>query len=636
MLDAMRRHAYSWFTRAVLIFLALILTFWGLGSSFLTQVKPVAEVNGQRILAEQVETQAGQMRERLSRMYGANASTILKNANLRQQALDQLIERQLIADEAHHLGIQISTEALQSRIQSDTVFQQDGQFDFTRYQEILENNNLTPSEYESDQRDSMEEGALRGMIDAGVMVSEGEVKHAFDIGHQKIGLRYAEFPYADFTAKISPSEKDIQDYYAKHSEQFREPERVKIVFIHYEPEAMAANYTPTDKEIKDVYDRYAKTRFSHPEEARAHHILIAVPAGASDADKAKAKAKAQDVLKQAQSGGDFAALASKYSDDPGSRHQGGDLGTFGRGQMVKPFENMVFSMKPGQISFVETQFGFHVIRLDELKPAHSDTIDEARQGIIDELRQDAGKRLVNAALQGDVSAAAGGANLQDLAKKRSMEAVETPFFGADDPNKPADLAREVISPVFAMTPGQVRAVPAQEAPYLIKLLDRKESRIPPLKEIEPQVREALIRTLAEDQAQAAAQKMLAGIKSPADFDASAAANHLIVKSIDPFSATTQNVPGIGPFPEVSELAGLAPSVPAMLERTMRNGGNAYIFELTSRTGPTDEDWQSAKQSFTQQYLYQRRSQAWSQFLDQLKDQASIKIDTEQLGAASSM
>ena len=134
-----------------------------------------------------------------------------------------------------------------------------------------------------------------------------------------------------------------------------------------------------------------------------------MPAGASDKEKAAAKAKAEDVLKQAQAkGADFAKLAAKYSDDPSNKLQGGDLGTFGRGQMVKPFEDAVFAMKPGQISMVETHFGFHVVKLEASNPAHTDTLAEAKPKIIEELRTQAGAKLGREAAQEDLAVGAGG------------------------------------------------------------------------------------------------------------------------------------------------------------------------------------------------------------------------------------
>ncbi|MDO8432258.1 MAG: SurA N-terminal domain-containing protein [Candidatus Binatus sp.] len=633
MLEVMRRHAYSWGTRIVLGGLAVIFAFWGIGSGFFAQVKPVANVNGQRILSDQVDREASRLRDTLGQMYGADAPAVLKSINLRQAALDQLIERQLITEQARHLGLSITNEALQQKIATTKSFQRDGQFDLDTYQEVLRSNNLFPHEYEASERVVMLQETLRNMIEAGIQVSDDEVRHAFNLKNEKIGLRYFEIPFADFTAKIAPTEQQIADYYKKNIEQFREPARARIIFIHYAPLVLAATYAPSDKDVDDYYKRNLKTQFTHPDQVHARHILIEVAEGATEAEKAKAKLAAMDVLKQAQAGGDFKKLAAKYSEDHSTKIEGGDLGTFGRGQMIKPFEDAVFAMKPGQIVFVETRFGYHVVKLDESKPAHTDTIAEARPKVIDALRTQAGAKLGREALDSDLTAALGGASLPDLAKKRGIEAVETPLFAANDRIIGAEQDHELGPAAFKLEVGEVRAVPVKGAPYLIKLLEKRPSRIPPLKEIEAQVRDALIRATAIADAHNQAQKIIATIKTLAAFDKAATDNKLAIKTVDPFPRTEHSIPGIGQFPEVTDAAGVLPTIPGVIDRVMENRGNSYIFEVASRTEPTDEQWKSAQKSFTQEFLDQRRAQAWTQFLDHLKDQAKIKIDSEQLGSS---
>jgi peptidyl-prolyl cis-trans isomerase D len=636
MLEGIRRYQYSWQVQVVFAFLAITLSFWGFGGGGLfSTVHPVATVNGQQILGDQVDREATQIRQAVQQMYGTAAPAMLKTINIRQEAVERLIEEQLIGEEARRLGLSISDEALQDKIAKEPVFQRDGQFDFATYEDVLRNNNLQPSEYEAAERGRMIADTLRNMIDSGVRVSDDEARHAYNLRNERIGLRYIEIAYSDFSAKISPTESQIAAYYKKNAEQFRQPERVKLIYVHYEPLVLAAKYTPTDKEIEDYYRRNLKARFSHPDEVHARHILIAVPAGATDKEKAAAKAKALDVLKQAQSGADFAKLAAKYSDDPSNKLEGGDLGTFGRGQMVKPFEDAVFAMKPGQIAMVETRFGFHVVKLDEYKPAHTDTLAEAKPKIIDELRTQAGAKLGRAAAQEDLAAALAGAKLKDLAEKRGIDAVETPLFAQGEPAGGAERDRQLMEAAFKLEVGQVALVPEKGAPYVIKLLARQPSRIPALKEIEPQVREALIRSTAEAQASQQADKILATIKSPADFDKAAAAHKLAIKNVDPFLRADRRVPGIGEFPEVTDAAAAVPAIPGVVSRVMENGGNSYLFEVTSRTEPTDDQWKSAQKAFMDEYVEQRRAQAWTRFLDQLKDQARIQIDSDQLASTGS-
>jgi peptidyl-prolyl cis-trans isomerase D len=636
MLDRMRRHAYSWTTRIVLGLITVIFMFWGIGTGFFAQVHPVATINGTRVLGDEVGREADSLRRSIEQIYGQRAPAVLKSINLRQEALDRIIENQLVADQARRLGITVSAQALEDKIASERAFQVDGQFDFRAYQEVLRDNGMLPVEFEAATRSDMIQQTLKEMVEAGVQVSADEVRHAFDLRSELIGLSYIEVPYGNFTAKIDPTPQQLQDYYNRYRDAFREPERVKIAYLHYQPLALAAKYNPSDKEIEDYYKRNLKSRFTHPDQAHASHILISVPEGATASEKMAAKKKADDALAQARRpGADFAKLAEKYSDDPSNRLKGGDLGFFARGQMIKPFEDAVFAMKPGEVRIVETQFGYHVVKLDELKPAHVDTLDEARPKIIELLRTQEGARIARSALDEDLQAALSGQDLNQIAKKRAIDVVETPYFAADEPIKGANDSRELSETAFKLDKGQVRAVPAGGAPYLVKLVDRVPAHIPPYKDIEAKVREVYVRVNAISEARAQAQKLLEQIKNPGDFQAIANANHLEVRAVDPFPRSAQAVAGIGEFPEVTDAAAALPDIPGVIPRVMENGGNSFVFAVTSRAFPSDADWKSVEQKFTDEYLAERRARAWTAYLDDLRAHADVVVHADQLGESAS-
>ncbi len=635
MLDRLRGHQNSWVTWVVGGILAFFMTFFGLTTGFLGRIHPIATVNGKQILSDQVDKQATQLRNLYQQMYGANAAEALKGMNLREQALDVLIERQLVQEEATRLGIRISTTALQQKIASDPNFQRDGQFDFDAYQEILRSNDMLPHEYEDRVRDEMISGALKSMIDLGIDVSSDEVRHAYNLRNEKIALNYVEFDWSNFTGGIAPTAQQLQDFYKKHRDDFVEPERVKIEFIHYVPAMMAAKFTPSDEDIESYYKNHLKSTFTHPEEAHARHILVSVPAGATPAEKDAAHKKALDILKQVKSGADFAKLAAKYSDDPSNKFSGGDLGSFSRGQMVKPFEDAVFKMKPGEITLVETSFGFHVVKLDSMTPAHVDTLSEAKPKIIETIRDEEGARLARNAVNGDLSAALAGTSLEELAKRRGLDVVETGEFARNEPIKGVPDPAPLIDAAFKADVGQVRGVPAGGAPYLIKLVARDPSHVPPLKDITDKVRDAFIKSAASDKAHAEAIKVLGQVKGAANFAAVASENKVVLKTVPPFVKSSNDIPGIGQFPEVTDEAGLVASLPLMFDHVMERSGNSYIFEVTARTDPSDDEWKKDEKQFTEEYLASRRQVAWQRFLEQLKSDARITIDSDQLGAASS-
>ncbi len=630
MLDLMRQHAYSWTTRVVLGFITVIFIFWGVGTGLFSQVHPVATVNGRRILANEVEREANRLRRSLEQVYGPNASRVLRGVNLRQEALDRIIVSRLAADEARHIGIRVSRAALERRIAAEAAFQAGGQFNFRQYEDVLRDHDMLPNEYEASMREAMAEDAVRRMVGQAVQASDQEIRHAYDLKNELLSAAYVVVPYEDFTAKAAPTPRQAEDFYQKSRELFREPERVRIVYIHYDPRLLAAKIAPGEKEIASYYQRNLKARFTHPEQVHARHILVAVAGGATSGEKTAAQAKAESILGRLRKGADFAKLAKAYSEDPGSRSTGGDLGAFGRGRMIKPFEDAVFSMKPGEVRVVETKFGFHVVKLDAFIPAHTDTLKEAEPKIIEALRAQAGARMAREALDQDVAAALSGQGLEEIAGRRGLEAVRTPAVSADEA---AAVLRDahLAEAAFKLNAGQVRAVTGGGAPYLVKLVSREPSRIPPFKEIEAKARAAYISATAQSEARARARELLGQVKRPGDFDRMAAANQLKVHKTGPFKRSDQSVPGIGSLPEVADAAATLPKTPGVIGRVMEAKGDSYLFEALTRTPPPDDQWKHDAASFTGEFLKERRAEAWSRFLDVLKSRARITVDGNQLG-----
>jgi peptidyl-prolyl cis-trans isomerase D len=630
MLDRMRSWGRSTAIKVLFGFLILAFAFWGVGTTLAMRVRPVATVNGNRILASEIDNQSEQIKRTLTQIYGPNAEQLLHSINLRQEALNQIIEDRLIADEARHLGIRVSDDTLADSIAADPKFQEGGSFDAQKYQEILQANDLLPSDYENAVRGSLMRGALQQMVSQGVQVSDADVRHAYDLRDEKIKLAYVEIPYQDFVAKVSSTPKQVEDYYNAHKDQFKEPEQIKVAYVQYDLAILGGKVTPADKDIEAYYKTNLAKLYSHPDQVHAQHILIEVPSGATAQEKEKAKAKAEEVLKQLRKGADFAKLAKADSNDPSNRDAGGDLGTFGRGQMIKPFEDAVFSMKPGELRLVETKYGFHVVRVDSSSPAHVDKLPEVRPQIIEALRAEAGGKVARQALDEDVTAAINGADLEALAKKRGLEVIETPSFSTVDASAVLH-DQKLIDAAFKLDLGQVRAIPGDKgaAPYLLKLVALNPEHVPPFKDIEAKVRDAYIRSSAESQAQARAQDLLKQIKTAADFDKIAQANKLSVHQTDAFVRSSETVPEIGSFPEVTDAAGVVDKVPGVIDRVLQNKGDAYIFEVTARTPPGAEDWKTAQTDFTSEFVQQARAEAWTRFIEALKSRARITVDANQ-------
>ncbi len=647
MFEAIRKHQYTFATRLLLLLLIGLMTiFFGTLSAYFARVKPIATVNChsilfvqlpgcQQILSDDIDREAGNIRNTVANVYGKNAPAVLQSMNLRETAVEQLVQARLIENEARRLGLTIGDDELEKTIGTQAAFQTDGQFDVRRYRAILAENNLEPSVYENETRAAMLSEAMRQMVTATVQVSTEEVHRTYDNFAGKINLSYIKVPYSAFAGGINPSEQEVVKFYHDHMEVFREPERVKIWLVRYDPIALAGSAMPTDQEIQDYYEQNLKSTFTHPAQMRARHILLGVGAGANSTEKAAARAKADDILKKLKAGADFPTLAKQYSNDPGTKDKGGELGFFGRGELVKPFEDVAFALKPGEYGIAESQFGVHVIQVEESKPAHVDPPEESHSKIVADLRRKSGEDSAKQYMQQDLTAALTGHAIDEVAKKRGLTAVESPFFAAGEPINGAEDYPQLGAEALKLKDGEVRALTEGPEPYLIKLTARNPAHIPPLTEINDLVRKAYIRVEAEKKAQQAAQDMLKQVKSPADLDMVAVTNHFAVAGTGDFPRNSSEVPGVGAVPGLMTAAGALSKLPAVIDHVLENDGNSYLFAVSSRTPPDPDQWKIQGPAFADRMLEQRRASAWINFINGLKSQADIVIHTDLVGTTPS-
>lgn len=633
MLNVMRKHAYSWTIRIVLGVITVVFVFWGIGTGLFNQVHPVASVDGQRILTDQLDRESQELRRSLTNMYGAQAADFLRRLNINEMALERIIERQLVLRQAERLGLRVSNADLRAFIETNRNFQRGGRFDLLTYEAVLRESDLEPAEFEEMTRSDLTEQLVQNMIGQGINVSDAQVRQAYDQEHQEFNLSYVELSAADFLSKVNPTDPQISQFYKQNSQMFEQPERIAIAYIRYQPDKLAAQIHPTDKQIEDFYQRNREVMFSYPERVRARHILIAVAPTASPAVRAAARAKAEKILAQLKAGADFAALAKKDSDDTGTSHQGGDLGFFARGQMVKPFEDVAFALKPGQISgLVATRFGYHIIQVEQVQPAHTDPLAKVRPQIIDQIRQSEARDQADADLHADLAAALNqNLSLKQIAAKRGLSVGQTGPFAANEPIGDLGVDTQLSDAAFKLNKGEVGSVRTDNnGNFLLQVIERAPAHVPPLGQIKEQVRDALAQRQAEAMARAQADKLLVQLKKPADLETVARANHLTVRQTGLFDRSSSSVPTIGNFPGLNETIGAPIKLPKLIAQVLTNEGNSYLMRVDSAATPSLAEWQKAAPHFKEQMLETLRNQAWLSYLDELKSQARITIDPNAL------
>jgi peptidyl-prolyl cis-trans isomerase D len=365
MLNAFRNLTSGWIAKAILALITVPFALFGI-DSYLNSAGSnvaVAKVNGSKISLQEYGKAVELVRNNLQKDGQKVDAALLESAELKQSVLDGLITRRLVNAEIIKSNFKISDEQLNQHILGIPDFQENGKFSEEVYQKVLAANKLTATKFEQEQRSDLLTQQARDGLGMLVSMPSDVADITLQYAHQQREVSVADIKTAQFVKDIKITPEEVKAYYDKNKDKFKTPEQVKLEFTMLSAAGLVSQVSVTDAEIKAFYDENS-AKLQSGEQRQASHILIAFGSGSAE-DKAAAKAKATDILAQVKkSPKRFEELATKNSQDPGSATKGGDLGSFGRGAMVKPFEDKVFGMKVNQISdLVESEFGYHIIKL---------------------------------------------------------------------------------------------------------------------------------------------------------------------------------------------------------------------------------------------------------------------------------
>lgn len=363
----------------VLALIVLPFAFWGVDSYRKSGGgESVATVNGDKIGVQEFDNAIRQQEQRMREMAGpAFDSSMLQKPEVKRSILEGLVAQHLLGSESHKAGLTVTDEELASVIGGIGAFHKDGKFDKKQYESVLSMQGMSPMIFESKVRQELSSRQLTDAYTRNGYAAYVVADNLIRLNEQQRVVSVAKFDVDALMGQVKVTDAAIDEYYKNNQKEFQTPERAKVDYVTFSSDALLAQVVVDEAEVKKYYEEH-QAEFSTQEQRQAAHILISVAAQAPDADKHAAKAKAEEILKKVkQSPGSFSALAKQFSQDPGSASNGGDLGMFGRGTMVKPFEESVFKLKVGEISeLVQSDFGFHIIRLTAVKPAKLQTLAE--------------------------------------------------------------------------------------------------------------------------------------------------------------------------------------------------------------------------------------------------------------------
>src|SRR6266566_2088836 len=437
MLDKMRRHM-SWLKWSLgLVCLAFVIFYIpdflrGSGADAASG-DTIAKVEGQEISTGEFKRTYQAQLQAYRSAYGANMSDqLLKQLGIEQQILNQMIDERAALAEADRLGITVSDEEVRQRILGMPGLQDNGHFiGDQRYQQLLRAQRppMTPSEFEDGVRRSLTAEKLRASLTDWLSVADKELEQEYRRRNDKVKLAVVNLTADSFRAQATANDSDIASYFESHKNDFKIPEKRKIRYLLIDVDAIKAKVTVPPADVERSYNNNME-QYTTPEQVRASHILLKT----EGKDDAAVKAKAEEILKEAKGGADFAELAKKHSDDEANAKNGGDLDYFARGRMVPEFDQAAFAMQPGQTSdLVKTQYGYHIIKVVDRKPGTTRSLADVRQQITDQLayeRAQAQASDLSQAIQKEISKPA---DLDRMAKARGLTAMESGFFARDEP-----------------------------------------------------------------------------------------------------------------------------------------------------------------------------------------------------------
>jgi peptidyl-prolyl cis-trans isomerase D len=384
-------HKQKRVAQVILALLVLPFAFFGMESYFQGggSEPHVAEVAGEKLLQRDFDRRLREQQDRMREMLGAQARPeMFDGAEFRTAVLEGMIQERLLQRAADASGLRVPDAQLQAVIAGQPEFQENGAFSLQRYQSLLRTAGMTETLYQERMRTELALSQVQAAFTAGTIVPSSVVDRVVRVlDQQREASQLVVSPDA-FLRQVTIEPGAVQKFYEANRREFEIPEQVRVEYLVLSQAALAAQLSVTPQEVREFFEQNG-AQFRGAEERQASHILVRVPAGADEKAKASARERAAAIAEQVKRAPQtFADVARKSSEDPGSAPQGGDLGFLARGAMLKAFDQAVFSMKPGEITGpVETEAGFHVIRLAAVRGDAGPGFDQVRAKVEDELRR---------------------------------------------------------------------------------------------------------------------------------------------------------------------------------------------------------------------------------------------------------
>lgn len=538
-----------------------------------------------------------------------------------QQILSELVLQKEMEYEAKQLGIRVSNEEIADRIRLvlPGAFNGDTPISGDQYTALVqERTQMTVAQFEDVIRQGLLKEKFEKLVTDGISVGPAELQQEFLYRNEKVKLDYVFIKPDDLQAKISLDDAEIKSYFEKNKTKYQVPEKRVVRYAVVDVNQIRQNLHISDDQLKAQYQQNIQ-QYQVPNRVHVQHILFNTVGKKTDAEIEEVRKKAEDVLKQARKGAKFDELAKKYSEDPGTKDKGGDLGWIVQGQTVAEFEKAAFSLPPGSISeLIKTQYGFHIIKVLEKETAHTKPFEEVKDSIraplllteADKQASDMADKMSQAIRQSSK------VSLDDLAKQFQLTVSETRPVAATDAVLELGNSPEVKDAIFGGRQGEVSLPVHTDRGYVI--LSVKQifpAHQGTLEEVRDRVTTDLKQQKATEVARTRAEDLAKRAKSGENFDAAAKALGLEAKLSDDF-ARDGTISGVA---SGKQLAAAFHLKPGDVGPPLELGTNWVVYKVVTKQEPNPSDFEKQKKEITDQALQSKKSLAFQAFRTALEN-----------------
>lgn len=630
MLRYLRENTGNWIIKFFLGIIIIVFVFLGVGSMNANKRNQVATVNDQAITFAEYRDAYQRMIQRLQQQFGNSLNDdLIKSMNVKQYAVNSLIDQKILELEARKLKIVVSDEELKQSLLSVKAFQKDGAFDMDLYTRVLGQNSMTPETFEEMQRNTIRNSKLQRMVANGITVGDQEAQAWYSFNNTKVGIDYVVIDPASFS-DILAGEDQIRAQYDDHHDLYMSEPKRKVAFLVFAPKDFENQVKVDDASVRDFYDQN-QAQFTTPEQVEASHILIRVDENADEQTVAKAKEEALSVYDKAVNSVDFAELAKAYSQGP-SAASGGYLGRFDRNSMVKPFADAAFAMNPGDVSQpVRTRFGWHIIKVTDKTPETVTPFETAKVQIQKELAASQLQNLAYNKAEDAYDAVLDGDAFEQVALVAANQPVTTPAFtalGAElkglDISDPGAFA----ATAFSLVDNEISEVKKiGNNYYLMQVAEKIEPKLRAYDDVKSEIAVTLTADMQKKAAKEAAESMLEKAGSDPSIENIARDNQLKIESSEMFTRN-EPVPGITGSETITQAAFTLDPKKPVYEQVLDVSGKFYIIGLKEKQAPDAAAIAENLDKVKMQLETRKQQDYYAQWLADRKEKAEIRINTD--------